>query len=86
MRPSISKLFYTFSLSIRILETVTGAWKEPHPGWIRGLMGATGFCVEGGCGMLKTVSVNGKHTFEIIPVDIVVNTIITSAWFTSTYT
>lgn len=67
-----------------LLYLVTGAWKEPYPGWVDNVSGITGIFMECGRGTIKTIICNDKLKMDIIPVDIVVNTLITAAWQTST--
>ncbi|XP_050501734.1 putative fatty acyl-CoA reductase CG5065 [Diabrotica virgifera virgifera] len=61
---------------------ITAAWREPYPGWVDSVSGITGVFMECGRGTIKSVLCNEKYKMDIIPVDIVVNTLITSAWHT----
>lgn len=70
-----------FSLQIK----VTAAWKEPMPGWVDNMSGITGIFMECGRGTIKSIICDEKCVMDIIPVDIVVNTIISAGWHTSAY-
>ncbi|XP_056647090.1 putative fatty acyl-CoA reductase CG5065 [Diorhabda sublineata] len=61
---------------------ITAAWKEPFPGWVDSISGITGIFMECGRGTIKSILCNEKYRMDIIPVDIVVSTLITSAWRT----
>jgi len=61
---------------------VTGAWKEPFPGWVDNVAGITGIMMEIGRGAIKSIIADENLIMDLIPVDIVVNTIITAAWHT----
>lgn len=63
---------------------VIPAWKEPFPGWVDSPAALTGILMEGGNGTNRTILCKDKYHAEIIPVDIVVDTIITSAWHVTT--
>ncbi|XP_077559526.1 fatty acyl-CoA reductase 1-like [Haemaphysalis longicornis] len=63
---------------------VIGSWKEPFPGWVDNYNGLTGTIVSCGLGRLKSF-INGEDCIaDIIPVDIVANTLISVAWHTAT--
>ncbi|XP_044739879.1 putative fatty acyl-CoA reductase CG5065 [Chrysoperla carnea] len=62
---------------------VTAAWKEPFPGWIDNISGITGIMMEIGRGTIRSIICDETLTMDLIPVDIVVNTIITAAWQTA---
>ncbi|XP_044763017.1 fatty acyl-CoA reductase 1-like [Coccinella septempunctata] len=64
---------------------ITAAWKEPIPGWVDNMSGITGIFMECGRGTIKSIICNEKYVMDIIPVDIVVNTIISAGWHTSAY-
>lgn len=82
-------LTYSNKLPISIVRPsiVTAAYNEPYPGWIDGIQGITGIIVEIARGTLSSILATSKYTCDIIPVDIVVNTIILSAreskWYVS---
>ncbi|KAJ8917331.1 hypothetical protein NQ315_002353, partial [Exocentrus adspersus] len=61
---------------------ITSAWKEPYPGWVDNISGITGIFMECGRGTIKTIICDERCRIDIIPVDVVVNTLITAAWHT----
>lgn len=68
-----------------IFLIVTGAWKEPYSGWVDSVSGITGIFMECGRGTIKSILCDESYKMDIIPVDTVVNTILTSAWHTVAY-
>ncbi|XP_045467337.1 fatty acyl-CoA reductase 1-like [Harmonia axyridis] len=64
---------------------ITAAWKEPIPGWVDNMSGITGIFMECGRGTIKSIICDEKYVMDIIPVDVVVNTIITAGWHTHAY-
>lgn len=60
---------------------VVSAWKQPLPGWIDNLNGPTGLILAIGKGLCRTLYMNPDVIADMIPVDIVVNTIIASAFY-----
>lgn len=87
VRPSISGCMMRFAQTL-INQSfccgiiVTGAWKEPYSGWVDSVSGITGIFMECGRGTIKSILCDEKFKMDIIPVDTVVNTILTSAWHT----
>ncbi|KAK9874385.1 hypothetical protein WA026_002732 [Henosepilachna vigintioctopunctata] len=65
---------------------ITAAWKEPMPGWVDNMSGITGIFMECGRGTIKSIICDEKYVMDIIPVDVVVNTIITAGWHTVAHT
>ncbi|XP_018569983.1 putative fatty acyl-CoA reductase CG5065 [Anoplophora glabripennis] len=61
---------------------ITAAWKEPYPGWVDNISGITGIFMECGRGTIKTIICDEKCRIDVIPVDVVVDTLITAAWHT----
>lgn len=59
---------------------ITASLRDPMPGWIDNYNGPSGYLVTAGKGILRTMLVDGDKICDAIPVDIVANTIITSAW------
>lgn len=59
---------------------ITAALFDPMPGWIDNYNGPSGYLVTAGAGILRAMLVDGYKICDAIPVDIVANTIITSAW------
>ncbi|KAG9510782.1 Fatty acyl-CoA reductase 1, partial [Fragariocoptes setiger] len=60
---------------------ITASFKDPFPGWVDNYNGPSGYLVVAGKGILRTMLVDGNKICDMIPVDIVANTIIASAWF-----
>ncbi len=49
---------------------------EPYPGWTDSLAAAGGLTVLAGLGILRIINVHEENCFDIIPADIVTNSII----------
>lgn len=73
------------SLPVAIVRPsiVTAAWREPIPGWIDNINGPTGLVLASGKGVLRTMYVDTKCCADLIPVDTVINLMISVAWFTA---
>ena len=63
---------------------VTASWREPIRGWVDNINGPTGMMIASGKGILRTMLFNSKACADIIPVDTVINLMITVAWYTAT--
>ncbi|XP_077560489.1 putative fatty acyl-CoA reductase CG5065 [Haemaphysalis longicornis] len=63
---------------------VTASWKEPFPGWVDNYNGLTGVIVSCGLGLQKSFIGEKGCIADIIPVDMVANTIISVAWHIAT--
>lgn len=63
---------------------IVGAMREPSNGWIDNYNGLTGYLVAVGKGVLRTLHCKPNFKCDIIPVDIVVNTCLSSAYFVAT--
>lgn len=61
---------------------VISSVKEPHPGWLTGLNGPNGVITAIGQGLLRSWCGDPDSVADLIPVDVVANTIITAAWDT----
>lgn len=59
---------------------ITASLNDPMPGWTDNYNGPSGYLVTAGAGILRAMLVDGDKICDAIPVDIVANTIITSAW------
>lgn len=59
---------------------ITASHRDPFPGWTDNYNGPSGYLVTAGAGILRAMLVDGQKICDAIPVDIVANTIITSAW------
>jgi fatty acyl-CoA reductase len=55
------------------------------PGWVDNVYGITGIMMEIGRGTIRSIICDQKLTMDLIPVDIVVNTLIGVAWHTATH-
>jgi len=63
---------------------VTGALKEPIPGWVDNTNGPTGVIAGVGKGILRVIRGNSELMVDLIPVDFSINLMIAVAWFTAT--
>jgi fatty acyl-CoA reductase len=59
---------------------VTSSWREPMPGWVESLNGATGLIVGLGKGVFRSMLSDLKASADFVPVDTVVNLMIAVAW------
>lgn len=59
---------------------VVCSWKEPFPGWVDNFNGPTGLIVAVATGILKSVYTDPDMETDFVPVDVVVNCILASAW------
>lgn len=60
---------------------VGSTWKDPFPGWCDTLQGPGGLLLAAAKGFLRTLYSIPGLTLAVIPSDIVVKTMITTAWF-----
>lgn len=63
---------------------ITASYKDPFPGWVDNYNGPSGYLVTAGKGILRTMLVDGHKICDMIPVDVVANTIIAAAWHVAT--
>lgn len=63
---------------------VTAAWREPLRGWVDNINGPTGLVLAVGKGIMRTMLYDGNAIADLIPVDAVINVMITAAWSVST--
>ncbi|CAH1382804.1 unnamed protein product [Tenebrio molitor] len=61
-------------------SAVTPIWKDPFPGWTDNLNGPTGFLVGAGKGVIRTMHGKKDQYFDIIPVDILINGLLCTAF------
>ncbi|CAH1962542.1 unnamed protein product [Acanthoscelides obtectus] len=59
---------------------VVSTYKEPIPAWINNMYGATGVFAGAAVGLLKVLYCDKNCTANIVPVDMVVNSVIASGW------
>jgi len=75
----------TVPLAIVRPSIVTAALKEPIPGWVDNLNGATGTISAVGKGFLRIMKIDKTCISDIIPVDYPINLMIAVAWYTATH-
>ncbi|XP_026465053.1 fatty acyl-CoA reductase 1-like [Ctenocephalides felis] len=59
---------------------VISMWKDPLPGWNDNLNGPIGLELASGKGFLRVVQGDPDHILDNMPVDLVVNGMVTAAW------
>lgn len=59
---------------------VMPAWQEPMPGWVDNLNGPSGLLVAAAKGVVRSMHCKEHYLADLMPVDIVINSIITLAW------
>lgn len=59
-------------------------FSEPTPGWLDNWNGPTAIISAVGNGLFRTVICEKDYLCDVIPVDIVINLVITAAWRTAT--
>ncbi|KAL7300983.1 hypothetical protein TKK_0006260 [Trichogramma kaykai] len=59
---------------------VISSYTDPVRGWVDNVFGATGAMVGGGAGLVRTLYVDPECTAELVPVDLTVNALISTAW------
>lgn len=64
---------------------VTAALKEPIPGWVDNLNGATGTISAVGKGFLRVMKIDKQLVSDIVPVDYPINLMIAVGWYTAVY-
>ena len=60
---------------------IGSAWKEPFEGWVDNFNGPSALFPAAGTGLLKSMLGDVNSNADIVPLDIVVNTLITAAWY-----
>lgn len=55
---------------------VTGAWKEPVPGWTISKNGPQGFLMGASKGVIRRLPLDTELICDYIPVDVVINQIL----------
>lgn len=68
-----------------VVIAVTAAWREPFEGWVDNVSGITGIMMEIGRGAIRSIICDQRLVVDIIPVDLVVNTLISAAWHITEY-
>uniref|UniRef100_A0A1B6E5T0 Fatty acyl-CoA reductase n=3 Tax=Clastoptera arizonana TaxID=38151 RepID=A0A1B6E5T0_9HEMI len=64
---------------------ITSTVSEPIVGWIDNIYGATGVCAGAGAGLLKVWNCDPNAIADLIPVDVVINTVLSIGWYMSTF-
>nr|QLI61993.1 fatty acyl-CoA reductase 3 [Streltzoviella insularis] len=62
---------------------VISTYEEPVRGWTDSVYGPTGLMIGIGTGVLRTMYMNVNKVADMVPVDLVVNAILASAWYTA---
>lgn len=62
---------------------MTAASEEPIPGWIDNINGPSGVIAGAGCGLLRVSRGDPGCIAELVPVDLVVNSMIAIAYKTA---
>lgn len=63
-----------------ILILVIGTAYEPIPGWIDNIYGPTGVVVGVGAGLMRVMLADPETVSDLVPVDLVVNSMLAAAW------
>ncbi|XP_073999963.1 fatty acyl-CoA reductase wat-like [Rhodnius prolixus] len=63
-------------------SVVVGSLQEPEPGWIDNLNGPIGILCGIGTGVLRVSRCQPETFLDMVPIDVVVNAMIVSAWVT----
>lgn len=64
---------------------VTASLNEPFAGWIDNFNGPTGLLSAMAKGLFRTIVCEKKCIADVVPVDIVINLMITAAWRTASH-
>lgn len=64
---------------------VVASWKEPVSGWIDNVNGPTGIILGSAKGLIRSMYADETCVADLIPVDTVINLIITLGWFANSY-
>jgi len=59
---------------------VCASWKEPIPGWVDNQSALTGMIAAVQAGLLRSMLVSRDKVIDLVPVDVVINTMIVAAW------
>ncbi|XP_055373581.1 fatty acyl-CoA reductase wat, partial [Condylostylus longicornis] len=63
---------------------VMSIYKDPIPGWTDNIYGPSGICLWIACGIIRCAIGDPNNRTNMVPVDYVINALITSAWDIST--
>ncbi|CAB3257461.1 unnamed protein product [Arctia plantaginis] len=70
-------------ISIVRPSIIVSTYEEPVRGWTDSVYGPAGLVVGIGTGVLRTMYMDEEKVADLIPVDLCVNAILASAWFTA---
>lgn len=76
----VAEASLTIPVSIVRPSIVTAALFEPVPGWVDNVSGISGIMMEIGRGTIRTIVCEDTYVVDVIPVDLVVNSLISAAW------
>ncbi|XP_055639254.1 putative fatty acyl-CoA reductase CG8306 [Toxorhynchites rutilus septentrionalis] len=77
----VAKCTALFPCGIVRPSMITGAWKEPVPGWTISKNGPQGFLMGAAKGVIRRLPVGTELIYDYIPVDIVVNQILVTGFY-----
>ena len=66
---------------MNVTSIVGASWLEPFPGWLDNYNGPTGLYIAHNMGVLHCMVGKKEAAADIIPVDVVINMMLASAWF-----
>lgn len=64
---------------------VAASWREPFSGWIDNVNGPTGILLGTGKGLIRSMYAESSCVADLVPVDTVINLIVTLGWFAHVY-
>lgn len=76
----VSKYANSFNTVIVRPSIVMSALKEPAEGWVDSINGPVGLSVLGALGILQKIKVNSEVVFDLVPVDVVSNALVSIGW------
>uniref|UniRef100_A0A336LP59 Fatty acyl-CoA reductase n=1 Tax=Culicoides sonorensis TaxID=179676 RepID=A0A336LP59_CULSO len=77
----VNKCASKFPCGIVRPSMITAAWHEPVPGWTISKNGPQGFLMGASKGVVRRLPVGRSTIYDYIPVDVVVNQILVTAWY-----
>lgn len=64
---------------------VVASWRDPFPGWIDNVNGPTGVLLATTKGLVRSMYGQSSYIADIIPVDTVINLVVSLGWFANAY-
>lgn len=64
---------------------VVASWREPFSGWIDNVNGPTGIILGAGKGLIRSMFAERSYVADLVPVDTVINLIVSLGWFAHVY-